>query len=163
MPYNPTTPTNNQEDDQLVVNLEDPTLELNNLIGLNQILEVVRLAKLQWLLTKKKQSKEMVDYFNSHEATSYQHLVVLKQKVVDKEIVEKIKELKSKEKNEKRSWRVEGAFTQAQQATQRIIEKENRVKFNDTWSIASVKAISENFHNNFRVGIWAPSFKVHKV
>jgi hypothetical protein len=82
---------------------------------------------------------------------------------VDKEIVEKIKELKSKEKNEKRSWRVEGAFTQAQQATQRIIEKENRVKFNDTWSIASVKAISENFHNNFRVGIWAPSFKVHKV
>jgi hypothetical protein len=45
----------------------------------------------------------MVDYFNSHEATSYQHLVVLKQKVVDKEIVEKIKELKSKEKNEKRS------------------------------------------------------------
>jgi hypothetical protein len=47
LPYNPTTPTNNQEDDQLVVNLEDPTLELNNLIGLNQILEVVRLAKLQ--------------------------------------------------------------------------------------------------------------------
>jgi hypothetical protein len=38
MPYNPTTPTNNHEDDQLVVNLEDHTLELNNLIGLNQIL-----------------------------------------------------------------------------------------------------------------------------
>ncbi len=57
MPYNPTTPTNNHEDDQLVVNLEDPTLELNNLIGLNQILEVVGLAKqlsLQWLPTKKK-------------------------------------------------------------------------------------------------------------
>jgi hypothetical protein len=45
MPYNPTAPTNNHEDDQLVVNLEDPTLELNNLIGLNQILEVVRLVK----------------------------------------------------------------------------------------------------------------------
>jgi hypothetical protein len=44
MPYNPTTPTN--KDDQLVVNLEDPTLELNNLIGLIQTLEVVGLAKL---------------------------------------------------------------------------------------------------------------------
>jgi hypothetical protein len=29
----------------------------------------------------------MVDYFSSHVATSYQHLVVLKQKVVDKEII----------------------------------------------------------------------------
>jgi hypothetical protein len=82
---------------------------------------------------------------------------------VDKEIVDKIRELKSKEQNEKRSWKVEGAFTQAQQATQREIEKDNGVKFNDTWSIASVRAISENFHNNFRVGFWAPSFKVHNV
>jgi hypothetical protein len=56
---------------------------------------------------------------------------------VDKEIVDKIRELKLKEKNEKKSWRVEGAFTQAQ-ATQKKIEKENIVKFNDTWSIASV-------------------------
>jgi hypothetical protein len=46
LPSNPTTPTNNHEDDQLVVNLEDPTLEINNLIGLNQILEVVGLVKL---------------------------------------------------------------------------------------------------------------------
>ncbi len=58
MPYNPTTPTN--KDDQLVVNLEDPTLELNNLIGLIQTLEVVGLAKLlplQWLPTKKKKKQ----------------------------------------------------------------------------------------------------------
>jgi hypothetical protein len=45
----------------------------------------------------------MVDYSSSHVATSYQHLVVLKQKVVDKEIVDKTRELKSKEKNERRS------------------------------------------------------------
>jgi hypothetical protein len=45
----------------------------------------------------------MVHYFSSHVATSYHHLIVLKQKVVDKEIVYKIRELKSKEKNEKRS------------------------------------------------------------
>jgi len=46
MPYNPTTLTNNHEDDQLVVNLEDHTPELNNLIGLNQILKVIGLVKL---------------------------------------------------------------------------------------------------------------------
>jgi hypothetical protein len=46
MPYNPSTPTNNHEDDQLVVNLEDHTPELNNLIGLNQILQVIGLVKL---------------------------------------------------------------------------------------------------------------------
>lgn len=74
----------------------------------------------------------MVDYSSSHVATSYQHLVVLKQKVVDKEIVDKTWELKSKEKNERRSRRVDGTFIQVQQATQMKIEKENRVKFNDT-------------------------------
>lgn len=89
-------------------------------------------------------------------------MVVLKQKAGDKEIVDKIRELKSKEKNETKSWRVEGAFTQAQ-ATQKRIEKENIVKFNDTWSIVSVKAIGERFQNNFRVGFWGPSFKVHRV
>lgn len=62
-----------------------------------------------------------------------------------------------------RSWRVEGTFIQAQQATQRRIEKENRVKLNDTWSIASVRAIGARFLNNFRVGFWGPSFKVHRV
>jgi hypothetical protein len=35
----PTTPTNNHEKDQLVVNLEDPTLESNNLIGPSQTLK----------------------------------------------------------------------------------------------------------------------------
>jgi len=45
----------------------------------------------------------MVDYFSSHVAISYQHLVILKQKVMDKKIIDKTKELKSKEKNERRS------------------------------------------------------------
>ncbi len=71
--------------------------------------------------------------------------------------------MQSKEKNERRSWRVEGTFIQVQQAIQRRIEKENKVKFNDTWSIASVKAIGERFHNNFRLGFWSPSFKIHRV
>jgi hypothetical protein len=38
-----------------------------------------------------------MDYSNSHVVTSYQYLIVLKLKVMDKE-VEKIKELKAKEK-----------------------------------------------------------------
>jgi hypothetical protein len=44
----------------------------------------------------------MVDYFSLHVATSYQHLVVRKQKVVDKEIINKTREMKSKEKNERK-------------------------------------------------------------
>jgi hypothetical protein len=36
MPFIFTTPTNNCKENQLVVNLEDLTLELNDLIGLNQ-------------------------------------------------------------------------------------------------------------------------------
>ncbi len=50
----------------------------------------------------------MVDYFSLHVATSYQHLVVRKQKVVDKEIINKTREMKSKEKNERKimkGWR----------------------------------------------------------
>jgi hypothetical protein len=34
---------------------------------------------------------------------------------------------------------------------------------NDTWSIVGVRAIGERFHNNFRIGFWGPSFKVHRV
>jgi hypothetical protein len=32
IPFNPATPIKNYEEDQLVVNLEDPTLELNDLL-----------------------------------------------------------------------------------------------------------------------------------
>jgi hypothetical protein len=37
---------NNHEEDQLVVNLEDPTFELNDLINPNQIQEIVRMVNL---------------------------------------------------------------------------------------------------------------------
>jgi hypothetical protein len=46
IPFNPTTPTNNHEEDQLVVNLEDPTLELNDLTSPSETQEVVRLINL---------------------------------------------------------------------------------------------------------------------
>jgi hypothetical protein len=40
---------NNHEEDQLVVNLEDPTLELNDLIGPNWIQNIVGLVNLLFL------------------------------------------------------------------------------------------------------------------
>ncbi len=46
MPCNCATPMNNHEEDQLVVNLEDPTFELNDLINPNQIQEIVRMVNL---------------------------------------------------------------------------------------------------------------------
>jgi hypothetical protein len=45
----------------------------------------------------------VVDYFNSHVVTPKPYLVVLKQKTLEKEVANKIKEYKAKEKEEKRS------------------------------------------------------------
>jgi hypothetical protein len=44
-----------------------------------------------------------VDYSNSHVVTLKQYLVVLKQKAMNKKNANKIKELKAKEKEERRS------------------------------------------------------------
>jgi hypothetical protein len=75
---------------------------------------------------------------------------------VDKKIAHKIRELETKEREEKKSKRTNGTqLTQAKQATQREIEKEDRTKFNDAWFVATIKAINERFHNNFRVGFQA--------
>jgi hypothetical protein len=74
---------------------------------------------------------------------------------VDKNIVHKIRELKTKEREEKKSRTKGTQLTQAKQATQRKIDKEDKTKFNDAWFVATIKAISERFHNNFRVGFQA--------
>jgi hypothetical protein len=55
-----------------------------------------------------------MDYSNSHVITSYQYLTVLKQKVMDKKVVEKIKELKAKKKENRRSKKVENTLTQSE-------------------------------------------------
>jgi hypothetical protein len=71
---------------------------------------------------------------------------------MDKKIVHKIRELFTKEREEKRLRRTKGTqFTQAKQAIQRKIDKEDRAKFNDAWFAATIKATSERFHNNFRI------------
>lgn len=82
MPCNPSTPTNNHEKDQLVVNLKFFILELNDVIGANQIQEVVGLVNvwsLPQLPTRKRQGNgPLVDYSSSQVVTSYQYLVILK-------------------------------------------------------------------------------------
>ncbi len=84
--------------------------------------------------------------------TSNQYLVVFKQKTMDKEVMDKVKEFKIKPKEEKKSKRFQDTFTPTKQATQRIIEKEQRTKFNQTWSITTIKVTNECFQNNFRAG-----------
>ncbi len=84
--------------------------------------------------------------------TSNQYLVVFKQKTMDKEVMDKVKEFKIKVGEEKKSKRFQDTFTPTKQATQRIIEKEQITKFNQAWSITTVKATNECFQNNFRIG-----------
>jgi hypothetical protein len=70
-----------------VVDLEDVILKLKNLIGSNQNEEVrfAHMLSLPALPTKRRQSNEpLMDYSNSHVVTLNQYLIILKQKVVDK-------------------------------------------------------------------------------
>jgi hypothetical protein len=71
---------------------------------------------------------------------------------MDKEVADKIKELQTKKKEERRSRKVEGTFTELERTFQRRIEKDNRTKFNDASSIVIVKVLGERFHNNLRIG-----------
>ncbi len=52
-----------------------------------------------------------MDCFNSHMVTLYQYLALLKQKALEKKIVDKIREQKAKEREEKISRQVEHTFT----------------------------------------------------
>ncbi len=73
MPHNPTTPTNNHEGDQLVVDFLNVILELNDLIVIGRTQGTKRLANLlslPMLLVRKRYGKEpLVYYSNSHVIT----------------------------------------------------------------------------------------------
>ncbi len=57
------------------------------------------------------------------------------------------------------SKRVEGThLIQVEWTTQRKIEKEDKVKFNEAWSSTSIRVVGEKLHNNFRVG-----YQVHPL
>jgi hypothetical protein len=84
-------------------NLENLSIEFwinSNLISLLQ------------LLTSRSHGKEpLVNYSSSHVVTSNQYLAILTQKEVDKEILNKIKKFKTKEKEEKTWKQVQDTFT----------------------------------------------------
>ncbi len=84
--------------------MEDVILKSKNLIGSNQSEEVgfAHMLSLPALPTKRKHGNEpLMDYSNSHVVTLNQYLVILKQKVVDKKIANKLKEQKAKERGKK--------------------------------------------------------------
>ncbi len=68
---------------------------------------------------------------------------------MDKELMDKFRELKIKEREEKKSKKFQDTLTLAKQAIQRTIEKEQRTMFNQVWSTIIVKA-SECLHNNLQ-------------
>jgi hypothetical protein len=82
--------------------LEDSNLELDDLTipsPTQGVVELGDLLSLPRLPTRRKHGKEpLVDYSSSHVVTSDQYLVVLKQKALEKEIVDEIKEQNAKKK-----------------------------------------------------------------
>jgi len=63
---------------------------------------------------------------------------------VDKEILEKIKKFKAKEKEEKTWKQVQDTFTQVKEIVQRNIEKEDRTKFNQPWLLLQSRLLVNN-------------------
>ncbi len=117
------------------MNLEDFSFELEDLNVPNQTQRAPPLANILLLFqlpTKKTHDKEqLIDYSNSHVVTSNQYLTILKHKAMDKEVVNKIRELKSKERCEKISKQVENTFTQVKQMVQmHIDEREDKINYN---------------------------------
>ncbi len=145
-----------------MVNSEDSNLELDDLTIPSQTQGGTKLGdllSLPRLPTKRIHGKQpLVDFSSSHVVMSNQYLVVLRQKALEKKNIDKIREQKTKEKQEKRSRRVEHTFTPTKKTIIRNVEKENRARFNNAWFVATIKAVSERFCNNFRV-----RFRVHPL
>lgn len=73
---------------------------------------------------------------------------------MDKEVANKLKSKKWKKGTRKDPKRFQvHNLSQVDWIVQRKIEKEDRVKFNDAWSIVVIKDVGEIFHNNFRFGL----------
>jgi len=69
----------------------------------------------------------LVDCSSSHVVTSNQYLAVLRQKALEKEVVNKIREQKVKKKEGKKSRWVEHTFTPMEKLVQKNVEKEDKV------------------------------------
>ncbi len=63
---------------------------------------------------------------------------------MDKEVLDKIKKFKAKEKEEKTWKQVQDTFTQVKEIVQRNIEKEDKTKFNQPWSLLQSRLLVNN-------------------
>jgi hypothetical protein len=91
----------------VVVNLENLIPKEESLIfeNLNStFIEFTSLLLLSHILTRKTKGKEpLVEYLHSHVVKCEIYLTILRQKPMDKEVVVKIKEHKTKDKEKKQS------------------------------------------------------------
>jgi len=91
----------------VVVNLENLTPKEESLIfeNLNSIfIEFTSLLLLSHILTRRTKGKEpLVKYLHSHVVKCEIYLTILRQKPMDKEVVVKVKEHKTKDKEKKQS------------------------------------------------------------
>jgi len=83
---------------------------------------------------------------------------MLKQKALEKKIVNKIKEHKTKEKEEKKSREVEHTPTPMERVAQKNVENEDKDWFNNAWFVIVVRVVGEKFHNNFKA-----KFRAHPL
>lgn len=77
-----------------------------------------------------------------------------------KKVVDKIKELKTNEREVKMSNMVHHTLTQEEWRTQRHIEKQNRTRFNPC-SIGVIRVVGKSFHNNFKARFWMSHLLVY--
>jgi len=83
---------------------------------------------------------------------------MLKQKALEKKIVNKIKEHKTKEKEEKTSREVEHTPTPMERVAQKNVENEDKDWFNNAWFVIVVRVVGEKFQNNFKA-----KFRAHPL
>ncbi len=92
------------------MNLKDFCFESNDLIVSYQTQQVPTLANLlslpQLPIRRILGKEPLIDYCSSHVVTSNQYLVMFKQKTMDKEATDKVGELKTKQREIKKCFKI---------------------------------------------------------
>ncbi len=156
MPHSLVTPTNNHEEDQLVVNLEDVIPNLNNLINPSQTRGPIGLSNLLLLLilptkikTRQWTISGLFQFMWWYQTNIWQ---LWNKRQWTKNLLINSRSKKWKKRRRKKSKKAKGTqFAQTKQTTQRrSIKKEDITKFNYAWFVAIVNVVGERFHNNFK-------------
>jgi hypothetical protein len=69
--------------------------------------------------------------------------------MLDKEVIEEIKQQKWKGREDKRAQQVANSFTITKRIAQIFVNKWYKTYFIITWSIIAIKEVGDRFHNNF--------------